>query len=248
MNLITGNEKVTMTSLEIAELMNKNHGHVIRDIKLLIEQGAIGASKSGLSSYVSAQNKELPMYLLDFTSTMILITGYDAVRRAIVIKRWQELENKHQKDLLPQDYPTALRMLANEVEQKQLALSQRDEAIRTKALIGNKREATAMATASVAVREKNRLEDELGRGTNWKAAKAIPWVKEYLSLSKGMWIQFGKKLKSISDEIGIPAIKIESDRFGQVNAYHVDVIEKLRCRLEADDNMLCKYRIEEATA
>ena len=72
MNLITGNEKVTMTSLEIAELMNKNHGHVIRDIKLLIEQGAIGASKSGLSSYVSAQNKELPMYLLDFTSTMIL--------------------------------------------------------------------------------------------------------------------------------------------------------------------------------
>ena len=26
MNLITGNEKVTMTSLEIAELMNKNHG------------------------------------------------------------------------------------------------------------------------------------------------------------------------------------------------------------------------------
>lgn len=81
-----------MSSLDIAEMMEKSHRHVIRDIKALVDQGAIGESNFGLSSYTTEQNKQAPMYLLDFDATMILITGYDANRRAIVIRRWRELE------------------------------------------------------------------------------------------------------------------------------------------------------------
>ena len=59
----------------------------MRDIKSLIEQGAICAPSFVESSYLSEQNKELPMHLLNFRATMTLITGYDAKRRAKVIDR-----------------------------------------------------------------------------------------------------------------------------------------------------------------
>ena len=89
----------SMSSREIAELTEKTHFHVMRDIKALIEQGAIGQSNFGLSSYRNSQNKEQPMYLLDFDATMTLVTGYNAVLRAKVIKRWRELETGESKPI-----------------------------------------------------------------------------------------------------------------------------------------------------
>ncbi len=91
-NLIPINPNLRMTSLEVAELTEKQHLHIMRDVRNLIEQEAIGQSNFGLSSYVNSQNKEQPMYSLDFEATMTLITGYDAKRRNLVIKRWLALE------------------------------------------------------------------------------------------------------------------------------------------------------------
>ena len=73
-------------------VMEKDHKNVIRDIKELIKDGAIDESNFGLISYLDPQNKEQPMYLLDFEGTMTLTTGYDAKRRAKVISRWVALE------------------------------------------------------------------------------------------------------------------------------------------------------------
>ena len=52
--------------------------------------------------------------------------------------------------VVPQSLPEALRLAADLAEQKAIAEQERDEAIRTKAMIGSKREATAMATAAAA--------------------------------------------------------------------------------------------------
>lgn len=86
--------------------------HVLRDIKSLIEQRAIGQLNFEPSSYTNTQNKEQPEYLLDFDATMILITGYDANRRAMVIKRWRELDTGEATPAfqLPTSLPEALHL------------------------------------------------------------------------------------------------------------------------------------------
>lgn len=82
----------TMTSREIAELTGKQHKHVMRDVQTHIESGALNESNLGLVDYVDGKGERRPMYQLDFEATMIVVTGYDAMRRAAVIRRWKALE------------------------------------------------------------------------------------------------------------------------------------------------------------
>jgi hypothetical protein len=55
----------------------------------------------------------------------------------------------------------------------------------------------------------------------------------------------GKNLKALSDEMGYDVRTIENSDYGQVNAYHRDVIARFRAKLSADPNMLAKYRRDE---
>ena len=137
-----------------------------------------------------------------------------------------------------------LQKLKFERQEKELYLKQRNEAIKTKAEIGKKREATAMNTASQATKKVNRLEDELGKGKNYRTAKAIDWVSEIFSLSRGMWSVFGKKLTALSIEMDYEVKKIDSEDYGKVNSYHKAVIFELKQRMLKDNNMMGKYRKE----
>lgn len=117
---------------------------------------------------------------------------------------------------LPQNFSEALRMLANEVEQKDLALKQRDEAIRTKAYIGNSREAKAMATASVAVREANKLKIELDK------SKEYCTIKRMSLLTHGLKFSY-KILRDVSATLNIRPIDVYDANYGSVKAYHKKV-------------------------
>jgi len=113
--ILAGATGKRMTSLELADLSGKQHAHVMRDIRDLITQGAIGQSSFGESSYVNVQNKQQPMYTLDFEATMTLVTGYDAKRRAAVIRRWVALESGEATPAyqIPPTYSEALRLAAD---------------------------------------------------------------------------------------------------------------------------------------
>lgn len=87
-----------MSSREIAELTEKEHKNVLRDIRELVAQEAIGRLNFELTSYLDKSNRTQDEYLLDFDATMTLLTGYNAVLRSRVIKRWRKLE---QKEALP---------------------------------------------------------------------------------------------------------------------------------------------------
>lgn len=121
--------------------------------------------------------------------------------------------------VLPQSLPEALRLAADLAEKKALAEKQRDEAIATKALIGSRREATAMATASAAKRESQRLEIELGKSKQYASVKRMEKIHDGESFS---W----RELKKTCAELSIPAIDIFDANYGSVKAYHADVWKK----------------------
>ncbi|QKL03880.1 ORF6N domain-containing protein [Pseudomonas sp. NY5710] len=115
---------------------------------------------------------------------------------------------------LPTDYITALEHLLASKRSEQLALEQRDHAIATKAEIGNRREATAMATASAAVRKVKHLENELGRGCQHATVTAVEKAAHRSFGSQGF-----RPLKNWCDSHGVSAPKVQDPRFGWVRSW-----------------------------
>ena len=83
---INGKEVLAVTSLQVAESFGKNHRDVLRDIRQLLEpdEDGFGERNFALSSYLSEQNKELPMYVMSKDGFVLLVMGYtgpEAIRR-----------------------------------------------------------------------------------------------------------------------------------------------------------------------
>ena len=146
------------------------------------------------------------------------------------------------------DPDTAIRLLTQlkilRLQNDQLAM-ERDEAIRTKAQIGSNREATAMNTASQKSKECEKLRKQIGDSKTYKAVTAITWLPDYFDISnRGLYGSLAANLRKI--EAGMTSefkhIDIPDSRFGKVKAYHVAVIERLHEMVQADENLMKKYR------
>ena len=115
---------------------------------------------------------------------------------------------------LPGDYITALEHLLATKRSEQLALEQRDHAIATKAEIGSRREATAMATASAAVRESRQLKERLGLGVTQATILAV---------EKTLRRKFGaagwRPLRKWCDAQGIKVPRVNHPTYGSVLAW-----------------------------
>ncbi|WP_419831794.1 Rha family transcriptional regulator [Endozoicomonas atrinae] len=81
----------TMTSQQIAQIVEKRHVDVKRDIKNTLEKLEIDVSRFA-RIYFDSMNREQTEYELPFHETMTVITGYDVNRRSAVIQRWVDLE------------------------------------------------------------------------------------------------------------------------------------------------------------
>jgi len=115
--LMTAPVALTMTSREIADLTGKEHGNVMRDIRVLVSE--LQASNLNpvfkTSTYPGLNGQDYPQYELDKDTTLALLLGYDAAARFRVGKRWQELE-AGQGPKLPQTMAQALRLAAEQAE------------------------------------------------------------------------------------------------------------------------------------
>lgn len=81
-HLVVKGDQVTTTSLDVANFFDKKHKHVLRDIEALECSPEFRGSNFGLSSYISEQNKELPMFELTKDGFMFLVMGYLGKRAA----------------------------------------------------------------------------------------------------------------------------------------------------------------------
>ncbi|HAO33184.1 MAG TPA: Rha family transcriptional regulator [Candidatus Competibacter sp.] len=101
---------VTMSSRDIAELTDKNHSHVMRDIRAMLARLKVDPNLDwhcATETYQDGQGKAREMYRMDKNTTLTLVSGYDAVLRFRIIKRWQELETPEAAaTLLPSEQQT----------------------------------------------------------------------------------------------------------------------------------------------
>lgn len=124
---------LVMTSRELAELTNKEHKNVIRDIrkeKEKLEMEGISTELIfELSEYQDSTGRTLPMFLLSKDGVMMLAMKYDTITRYKITQKLNELENKTK---LPGTYKEALLALvaAEEIkEQQQLLITEQTEYI-----------------------------------------------------------------------------------------------------------------------
>jgi len=152
-------------------------------------------------------------YLLNKRDSLILVAQNCPEYTAAIVDRWQELEEQVKGGTIAvPDFSNpvlAARAWADQYEARVLAEQ-------TKAQIGDKREATAMNTASQAVKKANKLEIELDKS------------KEYATVKRMEKIHHGQPfnwrlLKRTAIEMDMPAIEVFDANYGTVKAYHAEV-------------------------
>ncbi len=236
-------ETLTMSSREIAELTVKRHDHVLRDTRAMliglygesevseglpekdmfevfcnrmgwgIDSPKLGDQRIDGVKVVRDSRGYVAEIQLDYNHTMTLIAGYNVKLRKTIIDRWQALEAKVQKPEI------SIPNFTNPAEAARawaLEYEKRLEVEKTKAWIGHRREATAMSTASHAVKRAKRLQVELDRS------------KEYATVKRMEMLYHGQRfnwrhLKTTAGEMGIEPIDVFDTNYGTVKSYHADV-------------------------
>lgn len=121
--------KPAVTSLQVAKHFGKEHFNVLRDVRSILEsdEDGFGTLNFEVSSYLSEQNKEMPMYAMSKDGFVLLVMGYtgpEAMRmKKAFIAKFNEMEAALLHPALP-DFSNpvaAARAWADAMEQQQKA-------------------------------------------------------------------------------------------------------------------------------
>ena len=143
---------------------------------------------------------------------------------------------------LPTTYLEALEALVASEKAKLALQAERDEAIRKRAMIGSRREATAMNTASQKSKECKRLEtenaelkDAVGRGTNWCTVSVMTaeWIRDFGHAPswhklKEFSADLPTEMQPIKDVEEKVILKNGSEKVRKVNRYHREAWTRYR--------------------
>ena len=156
----------------------------------------------------SGQTEKLFIVNIDMAKELCMIA--DTPNGKLARKYFIEIEKKSriQNISIPSTYIEALEALVISEKHKQ-------QAIDTKAEIGNKREATAMNTASQAVKKVTKLEIQVDESKLYSTIRK----QEKIHKTKFKW----HPLKKYSLENGINIKKIDDDLYENVNSYSTTV-------------------------
>lgn len=162
-----GNENQVLTnSLLVAEKFEKEHSKVIRDIQNLSCSDEFRAANFGLSSYISQQNKELPMYVMTKDGFSFLVMGYTGSKAGMFKEEYIKAFNKMEETIknggfnVPKSFREALLLAAEQqevIENQQKQIEEKDakiEADKPKVLFS---EAVEASKKSILIRELAKL-------------------------------------------------------------------------------------------
>lgn len=119
--LITSNQQLTMSSREIAQLTEKEHKTVMRDIRVMLND--LGHGTNLYLGQYSANNRTYDEYNLPKRETLLLVSGYMLHVRVKIVDRLEYLESKASQPVsLPSTKQLALMVIQAEEEKEQALL------------------------------------------------------------------------------------------------------------------------------
>jgi len=123
MKLIS-NDQLTMTSREIADLVEKRHDNVKRTIETLVSQGVIRSPQIEVSEEINNLGFKVNRNSFVFSGdqgkrdSIIVVAQLSPEFTARLVDRWQELEAKQGKSYpqIPSSFSEALQLAANQAK------------------------------------------------------------------------------------------------------------------------------------
>ena len=203
--LVTLPNTPTMSSREIADLTGKQHKHVVRDIKNMLDElhkGGPNLDHKQIQGVIVEKDNRgyISLIRLDREHSLTLVTGYDVKRRHAVNKRWLELETQQQT-----------RAPSNYIEALEAALVLAKENARLES------ENSKLNTL---------LDNEFGYCSILRAA-----VYAGVHESTFQW----RPLKAMTLKIGLEVKKVPSPRYGYQNLYPIRAFEAVYPDIDFDD-------------
>lgn len=199
----------------IRKNLSRNSGRFVEGVHIFTLEGERLNDLRVTNSHAQISNK---------ARSLTLWTEKGAARMSKIVdtdEAWDFFEqmeaayfHPRQKIGIPLTYEQALEDLLFKVKENRIIKEQRDQAIETKAWIGKRREATAMATASIEKRKANALAEKLGESK--KHAAIIPVEKKTGKEFK--W----QPLRKWCREHGLIPHEVEDKRFGTVKSWPRD--------------------------
>lgn len=218
--LMNVGQQLTMSSLELVEFININregrepeltHANFLAKVVKVLGETSHSFECDLPDSYGRARKG----YRFPKREACLMAMSYSYELQAKVFDRMTELENALKQARPAELSRMEILQIAMEAEQgRLLAIEQRDEAIRTKAEIGSRREATAMATASAKAREVARLKSELGRNQAHATVKAVEKMTRR-AFGKQGW----RPLRDYCIEHGLESRNVVDEQYGTVKAW-----------------------------
>lgn len=205
--IVFENNMNTITTLEIAEMMELEHWQILRKlegtknqdgstkqvgiIQILTNNKIVVSDYFIPSTYKDASGKENKCYKVTKMGCDFLANKFNGEKGIIFTARYVKRFDEMERGQIPQDFPSALRAYADEVERRQIA-----------------------------EQENERLQQELDYSKDWYS------IKRVAAMNGVDWKTFNwRKLKEKSTELGYGVKKIFDANYGEVNTYHRDVWE-----------------------
>lgn len=198
----TATNQLTMSSREIADLVNSNHSDVKRSAKRLEADGLL---TQPLAEFPFFHNgNEYSEFRFNKRDSLVLVARLSPAFTAAVVDRWQELESKVSKISLPDfsDPVAAARAWADAKEQEQMALANLEAEKPKIAFVDNFTNRESLQNASqvgqtmgMSAIKLNRALDEVGGIYNKSIKRGRVFCQSWID--KG----FGKM---VQNEVGYP--------------------------------------------
>lgn len=223
-----------------------------RNIESLLTDEEISMDKNVRTEKIPAmdgKSYQTTMYNLEVLNKLGMCCFRGNKKAKEIRNKFNDVLVKHETQTpmicLPQDYESALEALLTKVRENKALQAERDEAVRTKYLFVEGRDAKVCGELGGLRTQNEALRKQIGDSKRYKAVSAITWITDYFDISnRGVYGSLASKLKKVEEEMGTgyEHINIPDSKYGTVKAYHIDVIERLHAMIQSDESLMAKYR------